>query len=132
MHQVYDQRFRRLLKLTFSMDFLVGNSFGGKIQEEGGISSQGRWIISMHQEETISLFQGRLTFRTRSSGPWTETMRTTVLQQFQLWQKLCLRMSRRFSRPLLEPHFSSLQLVYINKPYWSVCYFYSCSFKRSR
>lgn len=120
MHKVYDKRFRRWLSWLFG-GFCLGDSLWENPKKVVEIWSKRRWTISMHQEETTSLFQGQLTSLTRSLGPWTETMRTTVLQLFQLSQKLCLRMSRRFSRPLLEPHFSSLQLVCINKPQWSYC-----------
>lgn len=77
--------------------------------KEVEILSRGRW--TMHPDDTICLFQGLRTSLNKWFGLWTETMRTTVLQQYQHWQKLCLKMWRRFSRLALESHFFSPQLV---------------------
>lgn len=97
------------------ISFHAGGSQEGKNQELVEIWAENwmriRWTTYMDREETICLFQGRLTSLNRSFGRWTATMRTTVLLQFQLWQKIWFRMSRRFSKLLMELHFLFPQLV---------------------
>jgi len=61
-----------------------------------------RWTMCMDPGGTIFLFLGRWTSQSLFCVQWTETMRTTGPLLCPQWQRLFLRMSRRFSRPLAE------------------------------
>lgn len=81
---------------------------------KGAQTFKERWITFMDPGGTIFLFRGQSTSRNRSFVQWTGTMRITAPQLSQQWQRLYLRMSRRFLRLLQEPHLFSQPQVPIS------------------